>query len=608
MHQDFHAKDLRGHSFKGQNLTGANFDHANIQGADFTNAVLVGTNFSQAKAGLQRFWLFAIAATTAVLAALTGLILGYGGAFPSFISLLLAENTNSVGKGSLLLFGFLVLVIFFAILIRRGLGAALGLFTVSVAAITAVISFVGADNSALIAAAVVQAVVIAIVPAGVLIGALTLTVAVIINKTVTPVLVGTCALVGTISGVLEGIKGTADGNRVANLAMSGMLAIVLLTLSIYIAHRVVTGDRKYAVIRTLAINLCAIGGTSFRNANLTDADFSQANLKHTDFRKANLTRTCWFLATQLDLSRIEGTYLDNPALRQLAISKNGQDRVYDDENLRGLNLQDAMLEGSSFIRADLSEANLRNADLTKAKLAEAQLYGTDLSNACLTKACIQDWAISTDTQLEDIRCEEIYMRLPTVDDPDPWRKPDSRNETFKEGDFTDFIAPIMKTLDLYRQQNVDPRQIGSTLKTLDLYHYEGINPAAAAIALKNLAEENPDAGLEVVALEGRGEEKIHLQAVVTGIGDSSRLSAEYSEMYRKIASLPQRDIQTLLVLISEKDDRIRSLEKILTTAKEGNNTYYIQAGRDISGVLNLGTISGNVSNAIGQLSTVSETE
>ena len=608
MHQDFHAKDLRGHSFKGQNLTGANFDHANIQGADFTNAVLVGTNFSQAKAGLQRFWLFAIAATTAVLAALTGLILGYGGAFPSFISLLLAENTNSVGKGSLLLFGFLVLVIFFAILIRRGLGAALGLFTVSVAAITAVISFVGADNSALIAAAVVQAVVIAIVPAGVLIGALTLTVAVIINKTVTPVLVGACVLVGTISGVLEGIKGTADGNRVANLAMSGMLAIVLIALSIYIAHRVVTGDRKYAVIRTLAINLCAIGGTSFRNANLTNADFSQANLKHTDFRKANLTRTCWFLATQLDLSRIEGTYLDNPALRQLAISKNGQDRVYDDENLRGLNLQDAMLEGSSFIRANLSEANLRNADLTKAKLAETQFYGTDLSNACLTKACIQDWAISTDTQLENIRCEEIYMRLPTVDDPDPWRKPDSRNETFKEGDFTDFIAPIMKTLDLYRQQNVDPRQIGSTLKTLDLYHYEGINPAAAAIALKNLAEENPDAGLEVVALEGRGEEKIHLQAVVTGIGDSSRLSAEYSEMYRKIASLPQRDIQTLLVLISEKDDRIRSLEKILTTAKEGNNTYYIQAGRDISGVLNLGTISGKVSNAIGQLSIVSETE
>jgi len=608
MHQDFHAKDLRGRSFKGQNLTGANFAHANIQGADFANAILVEANFSQAKAGLQRFWLLSLTATTAVLAALTGLILGYGGAFPSFVNHLLAENSNSVGKGSLLLFGFLVLVNFFAILIRRGLGAALGIFIVSVAATTAVISFVGADDSALIAAAVVQAVIVAIVVAGILIGALTLTVAVIINKTVTPVLVGACVLVGAISGVLEGIKGTADGNRVANLAMSGMLAIVLIALSIYIAHRVVTGDRKYAVIRTLAINLCAIGGTSFRNANLTNADFSQANLKHTDFRKANLTRTCWFLATQLDLSRIEGTYLDNPALRQLAISKNGQDRVYDDENLRGLNLQDAMLEGSSFIRANLSEANLRNADLTKAKLAETQFYGTDLSNACLTKACIQDWAISTDTQLENIRCEEIYMRLPTVDDPDPWRKPDSRNETFKEGDFTDFIAPIMKTLDLYRQQNVDPRQIGSTLKTLDLYHYEGINPAAAAIALKNLAEENPDAGLEVVALEGRGEEKIHLQAVVTGIGDSSRLSAEYSEMYRKIASLPQRDIQTLLVLISEKDDRIRSLEKILTTAKEGNNTYYIQAGRDISGVLNLGTISGKVSNAIGQLSIVSETE
>lgn len=221
------------------------------------------------------------------------------------------------------------------------------------------------------------------------------------------------------------------------------------------------------------------------------------------------------------------------------------------------------------------------------------------------------------------------MRLPTTDNPDPWRKPDNREETFKEGDFSDFIAPIVKTLDLYRQQRVDTRRMASTFKTLDLYHYEGIDPSAAVIALKQLSEQYPDAELEVVALEGRGDEKVRLQAVVTEIVNQSQLSAEYFDRYREISVLPYKDIQALLAGIAEKDDRIRSLEQMVNSAIQSNKyyveTYYqmgdtvsqkssidIKAGGDIgnisgiiagnvSGVVNLGSISGNVTNTINQL-------
>jgi uncharacterized protein YjbI with pentapeptide repeats len=608
MVSSLHKANLRGHSFKKKDLRGEDFSGSDIRGANFADAILTRANFKQSKTGLRPIAVLALAASSTILMVLTGLVAGYAGAFPVFITSLLAEESGS-DKNLLVVAGSGILVGFIVVIVRRGLGASLGILTISLAVVTAVVGFAGTGN--LLAAAWVQAIAIAVAVGGVLMGALAIAIFMTVTSSRLWVISVFAAILGATPGALEGIKKPANMPGLPTsiaLAMTGMMAFALLSLSLYVGMQSLSGNRKYTVIQTLVVNLCTALGTQFLGAILTDADFTQAVLPHTDFRDAVLTRTNWFQVKGLERSRVEGTYLANEAVRQLAISKNGQNGLYDDENLRGLNLQNATLEGASFIGTDLSEANLQNADLTKAKLAEAQLYGTNLSNACLTKACIQDWAISTDTQLENIRCEEIYMRLPTDDDPDPWRKPDSRNETFKEGDFTDFIAPIMKTLDLYRQQNVDPRQIGSTLKTLDLYHYEGINPAAAAIALKNLAEENPDAGLEVVALEGRGEEKIHLQAVVTGIGDSSRLSAEYSEMYRKIASLPQKDIQTLLALITEKDDRIRSLEKILTTAKEGNNTYYIQAGRDISGVLNLGSISGNVSNAIGQLSTVSETE
>jgi hypothetical protein len=209
------------------------------------------------------------------------------------------------------------------------------------------------------------------------------------------------------------------------------------------------------------------------------------------------------------------------------------------------------------------------------------------------------------------------MRLPTKEDPDPWRKPDNRQETFREGDFSDFIAPIIKTLDLYRQQNIDPRKMASTFKTLDLYHYEGIDPSAAAIALKQLAEQYPDAGLELVSLEGRGDEKVKLQAVVSDAVNQSQLSVEYFQRYREISALPYKDIQALLAGIAEKDDRIRSLEQMVNSAIQSNKFYvetYYQMGdtvsekssinftaRDISGVVNLGSISGNVTNTINQL-------
>lgn len=572
--------NFRSRSFKSKNLEGEDFRGADIRGLDFTNAILKDANFSEVKTGLHPTSVLAFGLLLTALTFPIGIVIGYAGAFPAFIGNLLAEE-SSLGKYWLVITGSAILIGFMVVIIRQGIGKSLGIWAIGLAVFTGIVGFAGTGD--LIAAAWVQAVMIAIAVASVLLGALAFAIlrAIIDSKfLLVPSLVVIC---GMAVGALEGIKKPADMPGLpapVALTVTGAIAFILLSIGLYVSNRGLAGDRRYTPIRSLVVNLCALFGTKFRGADLTDANFTKATLAYTDFRGATLKRANWLGVKGLDRSRIEGTYLDKSAIRQLVVSKNGQGCTYDDENLRGLNLQNAILESASFIGADLSEANLNGADLTKAKLAEAQLYNTDLSNACLTKAYIQDWAISTDTKLENIRCDEIYMRLPTEEDPDPWRKPDNRSETFKQGDFTDFIAPIIKTLDLYRQQNIDPRQVGNALKTLDLYHYGGINSAAAAIALTKLAEENPDAGLKVVALEGRGEEKIHLQAIITGEGDSSWLSEDYDKKYHEILSLPPQEVQALLMLIAEKDERIQSLEKIIATPKEGDNVYYIQAGRD----------------------------
>jgi len=593
--------NLRGRSFKGENLSGINFSGADIRGANFTNAILTEANFSHARTGLTPSRSIGLMVGALVLVAISGLVIGYSSAFPAFIANLLAEQ-NAAGKELLITTGLFILASFVFVILRQGLGASLGILAIITAIITAIVAFAGAGDSSITAASVLQAVIIAMLVAGVLVESLALSIFLAIAKTKALALPVIVALAIAIVGGQEGVKGTPSATLTLSLVMTGAISIALIILAVYISIQAMAGDRRYRLVRAISISLCTNLGTSFRGANLTDADFAQATLPYTDFRKASLKRTSWFQASKLALSRVEGTYLEDSELRNLVVSRDGHGKVYDYKNLQGLNLQAANLIDASFIGADFNEATLQDADLTRAKLVKTRLYGADLAHSCLTGACIQDWAISTDTQLEQVICTHIYMRLPTQEDPDPWRKPDNRNETFQEGDFTDFIAPIIKTLDLYRQQNVDPRQMASTFKSLDLYHYGGIDPAAAAIALQQLAEENPEARLEIVALEGRGEEKVRLQAAVTGEANSSQLNAKYFEKYRQISALPYRDIQTLLAGAAEKDERIRSLEKLLENALQQPKFYvetYQNQGEFImsqsKGNVNISGVQGNVS-------------
>ncbi|MDM9385658.1 hypothetical protein QUB80_33930 [Chlorogloeopsis sp. ULAP01] len=178
----------------------------------------------------------------------------------------------------------------------------------------------------------------------------------------------------------------------------------------------------------------------------------------------------------------------------------------------------------------------------------------------------------------------------------PLRKPDNKQEVFADGDFADFIQPIFDTLDLYHNQGVDPRAI--------------------AIAFKNLAENNPEAELEIVAMEKRGKDKFLLRAKTAEGSDKSQLSAEYFADYNQLKALQQSQ-QLLLV---EKDNYISQLVTTIQTALQqpkfniqGDTNVSDISGINIQGssgssVANLGTISGNVSIALNQLPDATDAE
>ncbi|NEQ83864.1 MAG: pentapeptide repeat-containing protein [Moorea sp. SIO2I5] len=76
-----------------------------------------------------------------------------------------------------------------------------------------------------------------------------------------------------------------------------------MSIGSYLGWSALTEDPKHAWIRTTAIAFAATGGTSFYNADLTDADFTGATLKSTDLRQANLTGACLENTSKLDLAR-----------------------------------------------------------------------------------------------------------------------------------------------------------------------------------------------------------------------------------------------------------------------------------------------------------------
>ncbi|MBE9034927.1 pentapeptide repeat-containing protein [aff. Roholtiella sp. LEGE 12411] len=574
---DFSGQNLRGRNFKGrQDLVGANFSYADIRGANFTNANLRGTNFSHTKAGLQRRWAIFLVFVSLLLSGLSGCLWSVNGYLVSLIF-----DTSSLENQIRGWTALVVLIAFFFVTICQGAVAGAGAVAVAGALAVAVAvagaltsggtrvgtgALAGAGAGAL---AVAVAGALALAGAGsrartlAVAGALVLTVALAIAK------------IGTVAGAL---------------AVAGTL------VSIYISWRAIKGDQKHSLIRNIAIAFAATGGTSFRGADLTNADFTQATLKSTDLRNTILICSRWHQAKMLDRVRPGSTYLQNSQVRQLLVTGQGQDKNFYRENLRGINLQSANLADASFIGADLSEANLQDADLSRAKLKQTQLNATDLTGATLTGAYIEDWGITNTTKLHGVRCEYVFMRLPTKEDPDPLRKPDNKQEVFADGDFADFIKPIFDTLNLYHNQGIDPR--------------------AVAIAFKNLAENHPEAQLEIVAMEKRGEDKILLRAKTAAGSDKSQLSAEYFDDYNQLKALSQSQ-QLLLV---ERDSYISDLKNMIITAlgqpksyTQGNTIMSdisginIQGSSNVSGiagnnsVANLGTISGNVSIALNQL-------
>ncbi|WP_424096846.1 pentapeptide repeat-containing protein [Moorena producens] len=434
--RDFRRKNLRDQSFQWRNLSGADFSDADIRGANFKNAILTGTKFRQAKAGLQKPWTIVLLLVSWIASGLSGIVSLYGG-------VLLALIFNPFQGFEIPILLAIATIALFAVIrpkyieITKDIG-----ITFANGASAAAQCLSNGCGSYFLETLVFPFVLIFAIPfvlAFVLIFAILLVLALAAPVALAVALAG--ALARPIG--LNVALGFVVVGYCAAIALSGAgaLAAVLgggfILVGAYLGWRALKGDPRDTWIRNQAIALAATGrkvtgstsfenanltdadftgatltgGTSFENANLTDADFTGAILKSTDLRKANLTRTCWRNTIKLDEARLDWTILANPAVRELLVSGNGENKSYINCNLRGANLIGANLNYANLKQADLREATLRGANLAWANLTQSQAVGTDFTDAYLTGSCLKGWYIDSTTSLTNVDCNCVFFNV-----------------------------------------------------------------------------------------------------------------------------------------------------------------------------------------------------
>ena len=280
----FQRVNLRGQSFKGQNLAGIDFSQADLRGTNFTGANLRGADFYGAQCGLQKRW-------TIILLLLSWLIAG-GAGLVSFLPMSLVFKIFESSSLDYQIAGWtslIVLVLFWIFLIRSGLRT-LALLVAVVGAIVGAI--VGAGGGAV---------------AGV--GAVVFTVG--FTVAITFIVAFAIAIAFTMAGIVAGLVAfTVAGVFALAEVVAGAVAFAVAgigagVVGIYMGWRAIKGDERDTWVRSVGIAWAATGGTSFRGADLTDADFTEARLKSTDFREANLSGVSWEGAKSLELVRLE---------------------------------------------------------------------------------------------------------------------------------------------------------------------------------------------------------------------------------------------------------------------------------------------------------------
>lgn len=268
---DYSKKNLRGESFKDEHLVNTSFKGSDLRGVDFSGADLTGADLSQVKTGIPPFKTFLIFFVTLVFSMLSGYIAMLAG--NTIQEMLNSEDLKIKAAGGI---SIILIIAFIVYYYFKGGSSVLKhllipAFLLSIViAVVAYFSGLGTGRGMLF-----------------LCLSLLLVVALITLGTIARALAG--VLSSTILFVIVTASGSIFGSRVGG----GLSATILALSCVLISKRALSGVKGFESLRRVASLITQKFGTSFQNANLTNANFSQAKIQNADFSNADLTSVNW---------------------------------------------------------------------------------------------------------------------------------------------------------------------------------------------------------------------------------------------------------------------------------------------------------------------------
>ncbi|NER31626.1 MAG: pentapeptide repeat-containing protein [Symploca sp. SIO1C4] len=209
-----------------------------------------------------------------------------------------------------------------------------------------------------------------------------------------------------------------------------------------------------------------------------------------------------------------------------------------DANLSAANLMRTYLSGANLSENNLSGNNLSEANLSEANLSRIQALGTNFYGAILTGACIQDWNINSQTNLDNVICEYVYLRGNQQE-----RRPSSGN--FAPGEFTKLFQ--------------------ESLETVDLIFREGVDWKAFAYSLTNTQIENEGTPLAIQSIENKGDGVVLIRVSVPADADKVKIH----EYFMKGYEFAKKELEPIYqARLEDKDKEINRLFYAYNQAQE----------------------------------------
>ncbi|MBE9101706.1 pentapeptide repeat-containing protein [Vacuolonema iberomarrocanum] len=377
-------------------------------------------------------------------------------------------------------------------------------------------------------------------------------------------------------------------------------AITSLSLYVYINYRNYRRRSVFEKISGNHLNVIKRFGTSFSGADLTEATFAYACLKSTSFvdshqRPTMLTRVRWRHAQKLEYADLRTYALSDRRVCILLTTLDGIDQDLSNIDLQGANLADAKLFRTNLKGANLSGANLSGAELQGANLTQAQCVGTDFTGSHLTGVCLESWITHETTILSKIDCQYVFLK--EIPNEFGWcdRLPHDPKQSFEPGDFEKFFKEMPDTVQILIRNGINPDSFKAVLRDL-VSNYPSIN----ADSLQSFDRKGNDLLVKLQVPEGIDKSEIkrfwNHEDVCT-----ARLQTEIVRAQLEAEKRRADDVKEVALGFSKflSSIQINNMNNPIST---GDGSFYAGGEVNLTGsTLNLGKISGQVSNQINQL-------